>query len=399
MRASNARLRTTTRFAFGAWRNTLSVQILHGDCRTVLAEMPEQSVDTIVTDPPYELGFMGRTWDGTGVAFRVETWREALRVLKPGGHLAAFGGTRTSHRMICAIEDAGFEIRDSVMWIYGQGFPKSLDVSKAIDREAGVVRKVVGHQRLRGTARIKGGSGYTVETSAENYKTAELRDFVPITAPTTPEAAQWSGFGTALKPAHEPICLARKTLAKGCTVAANVLTHGTGALNIDAGWVPGSDKTPAPVGQYGGSSIGPDGHSGIRNGNADSLGRWPANVIHDGSEEVETAFAVFGERPTCRAYGDIGTASRFFYCAKASKSDRAGSKHPTVKPLSLMRWLCTLITPPGGIILDPFAGSGSTLQAAKECGFRAIGIEIEESYVADIHERMRRTNEAAGLFA
>jgi site-specific DNA-methyltransferase (adenine-specific) len=195
------------------------MELHEGDCRVVLRGLPEGSVDAVVTDPPYELGFMGRGWDRTGIAYDVAMWAECLRVLKPGGHLVAFGGTRTHHRMICAIEDAGFEVRDCLMWLYGSGFPKSLDVSKAIDKAAGAVREVVGKQRTN--VGMQGG----------NFTAGSQSGDVDITTPATPEAAQWQGFGTALKPAWEPICLARKPLAG--TVAETVLAHGTGALNID----------------------------------------------------------------------------------------------------------------------------------------------------------------------
>ena len=200
------------------------------ECLTAMKQMPENSVDSIVTDPPYELGFMGKSWDGSGIAYSVEMWSEALRVLKPGGHLLAFGGTRTYHRMACAIEDAGFEIRDSIHWIYGSGFPKSHDVSKAIDKAAGATRKVVGTKRLDGNAAMstkeKGG---TCATGTNSVGVAPID--VSITAPATPEAQRWQGWGTALKPAHEPVVVARKPLVG--IVAANVLEHGTGALNID----------------------------------------------------------------------------------------------------------------------------------------------------------------------
>jgi hypothetical protein len=302
---------------------TAFYEILRGDCISMMQLfIPDESVDAVVCDPPYELGFMGKGWDSTGIANSVEMWREALRVLKPGGHLLAFSGSRTYHRMTCAIEDAGFEVRDQMMWVYGSGFPKSLDVSKAIDKSS------------------------------------------------APDARHWQGWGTALKPAHEPICVARKPLIG--TVAANVLAHGTGGLNIDGCRVEASDKTPAPVGKFVGSTIGPNGHSGIRDGSADTLGRWPANLMHDGSDEVLAAFP--------------GDEQRFFYCPKAGKTDRGdGNIHPTVKPTELMRYLCRLVTPPGGVVLDPFMGSGSTGKAAVHEGFTFIGCELSEEY-ADIAE-------------
>lgn len=336
----------------------------------------ENEVDAIVTDPPYELAFMGKKWDGTGVAFDVETWRQCLRVLKPGGHLLAFGGTRTYHRMVCAIEDAGFEIRDQIGWAYGSGFPKSHN-------------------------------------------------------------GEWGG--TALKPAWEPICMARKPLIG--TVAANVLAHGTGALNIDGCRVPGSKPdTTRGASSKASSMAGPLGAQGrILD---DGLGRWPANLIHDGSDEVIALFPDSNGSGTERklkrgprrsdegwgmgnAPGELrdagsGSAARFFYCAKASRSDRndgcesmpkkalnwssgtqspgtfqaegtdrsAHNAHPTVKPTDLMRYLCRLVTPPGGTVLDPFMGSGSTGRGAVLEGFKFIGCELSPEYLAIAQARI-----------
>lgn len=295
-------------------------EVLHGDCREKLRDLPDASIDAIVTDPPYELGFMGKSWDASGIAYDVDMWREALRVLKPGGHMLAFSGSRTYHRMTVAIEDAGFEIRDQIMWVYGSGFPKS----KNLDGD-------------------------------------------------------WQGWGTALKPAHEPICVSRKPLIG--TVAENVLAHGTGALNIDAcrvGTDGGTTKANIRKGEINGERAGTSMGKNIsfRCGIAKlDAGRWPANLIHDGSEEVLALAA---------------DAARFFYCPKASKADRAGSKHPTVKPIALMAYLVRLVTPPGGTVLDPFAGSGTTLEAAVKEGFRVIGIEQDETYIGDIFARMER---------
>ena len=290
------------------------VEIVNGDSLLVLQLLDDNSVDAIVTDPPYGLAFMGKKWDYDVPS--EELWRQCFRVLKAGGHMLCFAGTRTQHRMAVRIEDAGFEIRDMIAWVYGSGFPKSLDVSKAIDKAAGAEREVVG----------KGISGKTAIWQEQGG----MGDF-NITAPATPEAKQWQGWGTALKPAFEPITMARKPLIG--TVAENVLQHGTGAINVD----------------------------GCRVGE-----RWPANFIHDGSEEVTDL---------------LGSAARFFYCAKASKRDRdEGNNHPTVKPTDLMRYLCRLVTPPDGTVLDPFMGSGSTGKAAVLEGFRFIGIEREEEY-------------------
>ena len=332
-------------------------QLHHGDCLEVLRSMPDCSVDSIVTDPPYGLSFMGKKWDYDVPS--VDVWVECLRVLKTGGHLLAFAGTRTQHRMAVRIEDAGFEIRDMIAWVYGSGFPKSLDVSKAIDKAAGVEREVVGSRRQR--ANNPDSSSAPMNASAGEV---EL-----ITAPATDAAKQWQGWGTALKPALEPITVARKPLVG--TVAENVLQHGTGAINVDGGRVEG--------------------------------GRWPANFIHDGSEEATDL---------------LKDSARFFYCAKASKADRdagcegmdakkAGAMsgtetrdgkptnhpmrtnhHPTVKPTDLMRYLCRLVTPPNGIVLDPFNGSGSTGCAAVLEGFQYIGIEREAEYIAISEKRI-----------
>lgn len=418
---------------------TLGSATLHlGDCRDVLKGIPDASVDAIVTDPPYELGFMGRDWDRSGVANDVAVWAECLRVLKPGGHLLAFSGSRTYHRMACAIEDAGFELRDQIMWIYGSGFPKSLDVSKAIDKAAGATRKVVGVKSVGNGNRKGEGFRHTGDAAG-----------IPVTAPATEAAHQWDGWGTALKPAHEPICVARKPLVG--TVAANVLEHGTGAMNIDACRVPTDDKLGGGD-QSAKTTVKTDGwdrpwmqdeaakaaHAARVNANvakAEELGRWPANVIHDGSSEVLEAFAQFGEdkwqaarlgrrnsdktRNTFGAFAGtadadfaphdaLGSAARFFYCAKATRADRneglddpgpqfkhgstlrdaenlgaerKGNHHPTVKPTDLMAYLCRLVTPPGGTVLDPFMGSGSTGKACAREGLRFVGVEQTPDYV------------------
>jgi site-specific DNA-methyltransferase (adenine-specific) len=382
------------------------ITLYRGDCLEVLPVLDEASIDSVVCDPPYHLtsivkrfgaegaapalsqsqrrwakiganlagldpngnpkpdqygrlskGFMGKQWDGGDIAFQPAVWAEVMRVLKPGGHLIAFGGTRTYHRMACAIEDAGFEIRDQIGWCYGSGFPKSHDVSKGIDR-------------------------------------------------------MWQGWGTALKPAWEPIVLARKPLSEK-TVAANVLKWGTGAINVDGCRIGTGEPRQSMTGGMG-RKASPVYGSFARDSVQDIVttqGRWPANLIHDGSEEVLAGFpdsagamgavrgtekpkqgtAVYGDyglRPPQDIRGDSGSAARFFYCAKASSKDRADSKHPTVKPLALMQYLVRLVTPKGGTVLDPFAGTGTTGESAWREGFRAVLIERENEYQEDIVRRM-----------
>ncbi len=330
--------------------------------------IPDDCIDSIVTDPPYELGFMGKKWDSTGIAYNVDMWRECLRVLKPGGHLLSFGGTRTYHRMACAIEDAGFEIRDQIQWIYGSGFPKSMDISKAIDKQAGAERKVIGKSSRHGGG-IKG-----------NGTSYELPPDIPyITAPATPEAQQWDCWGTALKPAHEPICVARKPLSEK-NVALNVLKWGTGGLNICGCRVGTQLRENQQAGFIRHGRTDEEVFFGVdKNKSKETIivqGRFPANVIFD-----EEAGRMLDEQHK--------GASRFFYCAKASKKERGESNtHPTVKPLALMRYLVRLITPPGGIVLDPFTGSGTTLIASKLEGFFYLGIEREQQYCEIARQRV-----------
>jgi hypothetical protein len=398
----------------------VSVQVLHGDARCL--PLPDESIDAIVTDPPYELGFMGKRWDSTGVAYDSATWREALRVLKPGGHLLAFGGTRTYHRLACAIEDAGFEVRDSITWLYGSGFPKSLDVSKAIDKAAGAVRQVVG-SKLTGT--MAGQSGAL--NAANGWRGGQ--EMVPVTAPATPDAERWQGWGTALKPASEPIIVARKPFAG--TVAANVLEHGTGGINVDGCRVGTGGQLrwaqPRDMGYHGGTD------AGSVEALANAVGRWPANVVlsHaptcidvcadgcpvaelDGQSGVSASLVrppsansptgnghthgVMAGIETLRGHNDTGGASRFFptfrYQAKAPTSERPkvdGVAHPCVKPLALMRWLVRLVTPAGGVVLDPFAGSGTTGEAAQLEGFDAILVERDKTYLPLIAARVERS--------
>ena len=374
-----------------------------GDCLEVMRTMADASVDAMVTDPPYGLSFMGKRWDYDVPS--VEIWAECLRVLKPGGHLLAFAGTRTQHRMAVRIEDSGFEIRDMIAWVYGSGFPKSLDVSKAIDKAAGLERD-----------RIPGGQG-GANSILGARKCGEAISGEAISG----EAQQWAGWGTALKPALEPITMARKPLEG--TVAANVLAHGTGGINVDGCRVEGVKGVPASPrkaahgggvgGVYGKYESPPTDTPGWDA----TAGRWPANLIHDGSDEVVGLFPqtvgkigmVGNTGGNNRIYGklgrqedrqpgttDTGSAARFFYTAKASRDDRSdGNTHPTVKPTDLMRYLCRLVTPPGGVVLDPFMGSGSTGKAAMLEGFGFIGIERDPAYHAIASRRIRHA-QAAG---
>jgi len=396
------------------------ITVHNGDCLDVLASLPKCSIDAVVTDPPYELGFMGKSWDASGVAFSPDTWRQVMRVLKPGGHMVAFGAPKNYHRLACAIEDAGFEIRDSLMWVFGQGFPKSQDVSKAIDKAAGAEREIVGPKfrpdgKTMASAAPNGpGGNFTGDDRPWKHDPAAVLRNQSITAPATDAAREWQGWGTALKPAYEPIVLARKPLSEG-TVAANVLRWGTGAINIDATRVEGGERPH--IERRNDKSLDGDvygsGINGSRCVGTTNAGRWPANFCHDGSQEVvdlfpESASGSGGRLASCTAKGfstvtsgpsDIGefkpysdagkgSAARFFYCAKASKNDRAGSKHPTVKPVALMQWLIRMVTPPGGTILDPFAGSGTTGQAAINEAVAAILIEREKEYYDDIMRRI-----------
>ncbi len=486
----------------------MKCQLLQGDCREVMKALKDGSVDAVVCDPPYNLAFMGREWDTLGSGYQewCRQWAaECLRVLKPGGHLLAFGGTRTYHRLACGIEDAGFEIRDSLHWITGAGFPKSLDVSKAIDRAAGAEREVIGEGQCANRGRRTDNSVYAQSTVSSQEQ---------VTAPATEDAARWQGWGTALKPAHEIVIVARKAPAQSAisdipqncrdegaefshepvvlarkplsgNVAQNVLEHGTGALNIDGCRVETTDRwvatgaRSAPGVSYQGSA---DGSLNVSVSSTHEKGRWPPNVLltHSadcepiGTRQVRTGTHVdrnrdasqignkiYNERRkdardggyadadgretmeawscaddcpvaeldrqsgvisdahgmtqhgsgTNSVYGrfdrtekstgnggtkDCGGASRFFpvfkYAAKAPRSERPAvdgvEAHATVKPLALMRWLVRLVTPPGGLVLDPFAGTGTTGEACLEEGFRCILIERDEGYVQLARKRL-----------
>jgi hypothetical protein len=370
-----------------------------GDCRDLLTNIPACSVDACVTDPPYELGFMGKSWDRAGVSYDAGMWRQVFRTLKPGGYLLSFGGSRTCHRMACAVEDAGFEMRDQIMWIYGEGFPKSLDISKAIDKAAGVEREVVGNgpyaNRRPRVAKSTQGAAF----SDDAYVRPAGQ---PVSLPTTDGAKHWQGWGTALKPAHEPIVMARKPLSEG-NVAANVLKYGCGGINVDACRIPTAETLHGGAGgllsHCRDSKDYPDEH-GYQQSDG---GRWPANIILD-----ERAAAVLDEQsgilesggtPTSRSanrkqyfgYGgqevvtglgpNSGGASRFFYVAKASPAERGvDNNHPTVKPVTLMQYLVRLVTPLGGVVLDPFCGSGTTGMAALREGMRFIGYDLSADY-------------------
>ena len=420
-------------------------RVFLGDCVEVMKSLPENSVDSIVTDPPYGLEFMGKDWDAPwkksgsfngnieetaesagGVSkfanhrvryqkglepmlgfqlWATEWATECLRVLKPGGHILAFGGSRTWHRLAVAVEDAGFELRDSIAWLYGSGFPKSLDVSKAIDKRAGAEREVTGQVIAGiapGTGNAVGGPKPLVDVKKN---------------PATSEAKAWEGWGTALKPAFEPVVVGRKPLVG--TVAENVLLWGVGGLNIDGSRI-ATDESWQGRKLDGKPLTGYEGGDGLnaQTSSSHAQGRWPANVILD---EVTAGLLdeQSGENP-----------SRFFYQAKASKRDRnegledledkrvgsftgnvsttGGNKigaypdkpnlpgkntHPTVKPTQLMRYLIKLVTPPGGTVLDPFTGSGSTGKAALLDGYQFVGAELTEEYLPIIEGRLRWASE------
>lgn len=364
-------LKEKTRIIHSKWPVTVGRTTIHcGDSLEVMAKLPKRSVDAIVTDPPYGLKFAGKAWDRgvPGEPF----WAAALRVAKPGTHLMAFGGSRTYHRLACAIEDAGWEIRDCIMWCYSSGFPKSLNVSKAIDKKLGADGKYGDYKK-----------GATGKRSSKNINEVWKRPWqddpeaVDRMAreylPSSPDAKEWDGWGTGLKPSYEPIILARKPL--NGTVAENVMKYGTGGINIDA----------CRVGESGGTSDIPTGNGFKCGGVYQAIGKtktylidkgkWPANLIHDGSQEVVSCFPE--------------KMDRIFYTAKAPQKQKTTTNHPTVKPLDLMRYLIRLVTPFNGVVLDPFAGSGSTLRAASFENCDSIGIELSEQYCNDFIRRMK----------
>lgn len=399
-------------------------RVFAGDCVERMRELEDESVDSVVCDPPYLLSFMSAEWDSHAPeGAQAQAWhllwaREALRVLKPGGHLLAFGGTRTYHRLTCALEDAGFEIRDCVVWLYGSGFPKSLDVSKAIDKASGAKREVTG---LKTSYRPNGRPN-------ANPKGIVDRTGPYQTSPSTDAACQWDGWGTALKPAFEPIVVARKPLVG--TVASNVLKYGTGALNIDGCRVGNNPGYKYNANRNGTTFHGTQGDRIKQNVQKrgqptveSTKGRWPANVILDKragkSLDAQSGYQkdgvavmrnrdgrvhneIYGayRKPAGAdvTFGSGGGASRFFYCAKVSKKERregldAPHKHPTTKPVALMRYLIRLVTPRGGLVLDPFMGSGTTGVASLREAVRFVGIEREREYRVVAVARLRHTSD------
>tara|TARA_Y100001938_G_C8093834_1_gene436839 strand:- start:2594 stop:3910 length:1317 start_codon:yes stop_codon:yes gene_type:complete len=407
----------------------MKYKLIHGDSLKVLSKLDDNTVHSVVTDPPYGISFMGKKWDYDVPT--VDLWREVFRVLKPGGHLLSFAGSKTYHRMAVNIEDAGFEIRDQIMWVYGSGFPKSMNIAKAIDKKNGFEGDVIGTRNI--DIGIQSGSMH----SGRGTKIVEqqIREL-------SPQAKEWDGWGTALKPAHEPIVVARKPLIG--TIIENVLEHGTGGLNIDGCRIElmqNDDSRLGGKGTWKSDKMAKNtygDYTGLEIGSHE-CGRFPANFIHDGSDEVVNLFPQssttgnrteksknnfdFGSRLPNKnrtnrketEYTDSGSVARFFYCAKASKQERNkgfdiklipnqrppgeafgethqygltenttqinGNNHPTVKPVDLMKYLCRLVTPPNGIVLDPFMGSGTTGIAATVEGFQFIGIELSEEYM------------------
>ena len=367
--------------------------IINGNNIEELKKFGDNYFDSIVTDPPYELGFMGKSWDSTGVANDVDLWKEVLRVLKPGGYLLSFSATRTYHRMAVAIEDSGFEIRDMIEWVYGSGFPKSLNIANALAKRDGA-----------GTT----GNTFPIKSEYQEYTLTET-------------AKQYEGWGTALKPAHEPICMARKPLAEK-TVAENVLKYGTGGINIDESRVgtEGGTKHEEGEKEYENEIYGKGLYKEFGKV-IPNLGRFPANLIHDNSEEVlelfpnthkagnkkdmnknlnynASSYQMSTNRNPKIAGDNGGFASRFFksiiYQAKASKSERGtANNHPTVKPVALMEYLIKMVTPTNGIVLDPFMGSGTTGVACVLNDFEFVGIDLDKDYCEIARARIEGVKE------
>ena len=388
-------------------------KVIHGDCIEVMKTMPDNMVDSIITDPPYGFSFMGKKWDNFSDYYDwcLEWSREALRVAKPGAILLCFGGTRTYHRLTCAIEDAGWEIRDCLMWLYGSGFPKSMSISKAIDKRLGATRNVIG--TMKTNTKMQG-------NNFSGEKPDKKGGVVELTEPASDEAKLWDGWGTALKPAYEPIILAMKPVDK--TFVDNALNHGVSGINIKDTRIPSEarplkipDPKPTLNSTYSGRMDG-SLSGGSKSDGINQEGRWPTNVILDevsaqkldqqtgirksggkvkGTEPSHTGqTGIFGayKRVPGKTYNDFGGASRFFYCAKASSSERNATvknNHPTVKPLKLMEYLSKLTkTPTGGLVLDPFGGSGTTALAAKNTGRPFLIIEKESEYLPIINSRL-----------
>jgi len=384
----------------------MSEPILHcGDCRAVLPALPENHFDACVTDPPYHLGFMGQRWDGGDIAFDPATWHAVMRVLKPGAHAVVFCIPKHIGFVQVAMQEAGFEFRDVIVWAFGSGFPKSHDVSKGIDKAAGAEREAIGAGQWAGRGRA-----WTSADGAPDsgYKRPAHEDYGERleTAPATDAAREWQGWGTALKPAVELIILARKPLSEG-TVVANVLRWGTGAINVDGCRIEGVPQARGLATGLAANKFFSDGECAIVDKQPHELGRWPANLTHDGSAEVMAGFPESKSRggstktamdigyhgngsgaDTANYGSDSGSAARFFYTAKADADDRLGSRHPTVKPLDLMQWLCRLICRRGGSVLDPFAGTGTTGEAAWREGMVAELIERELQYCDDVRRRL-----------
>lgn len=384
-----------------------SVALFNENCLHVCQRMDANTLTAIITDPPYGLSFMGKNWDKAIPG--KEFWCEFLRVSKPGAILLAFGGTKTFHRLMCAIEDGGWELRDTIMWVYGTGFPKSMDVAKSIDNSLGVEREVVGqYDNTYGINKSRIEQGYRENTVTPGDRTM----------PTSEEAKKWFGYGTALKPAWEPIIVAMKQPDK--TFANNAIVHGVGGFNIDRCRIKTDDRVVVPQPMGGSGEIYGFKNGKGRNGGFYAMpkdGRFPSNLIHDGSEEVVNLFPFSSSGAMNKQYTytntgysmgkpsgktkslhstSSGSAARFFYCAKASKAEKTNNgtivnNHPTVKPLGLMEYLCRLVKQPGeNIILDPFMGSGTTIMAGYKDGITCIGCENDVDSFRIGEERIRR---------